>query len=298
MKKIIIALALCVFSFATVASYAQTSTRGAETATVQPRIMVIPYFKQGEDIAAKLEADVNTRIVLTKIKEAFDSRGFTTVDFMARLRSANTNNAMKDDAQTDVKTQIISMSGADMYVEAEISIGASEAGNSVTIILTGYEVSSGNSLANKVGRSGNYNTSDYGKLGTLAIESIAEDFMAILQDKFSDIVMNGRSLQMEIAIGGDSDMDMYSEVGSAGDALSDAVEAWLASHAFQGYYHIQGVSDKTMIIDEVKIPLRDIETGANYTPSRFASEFMKFIKGLNLTASRSTRNQTLLFTIN
>ena len=53
------------------------------TVTVQPKIMVIPYTKQGEDIRTILENDVNKRITLTKVKEAFDSRGYTTVDFEA-----------------------------------------------------------------------------------------------------------------------------------------------------------------------------------------------------------------------
>ena len=50
----------------------------SQVATVQPKIMVIPYTKEGEDIRTILEDDVNKRIILTKIKEAFDSRSFTT----------------------------------------------------------------------------------------------------------------------------------------------------------------------------------------------------------------------------
>ena len=56
---------------------------GGQVQTVQPKIMVIPYTKEGEDIRTILEADVNKRIAITKIKESFDSRGFTTVDFVA-----------------------------------------------------------------------------------------------------------------------------------------------------------------------------------------------------------------------
>lgn len=62
-----------------------SSMAWAQTATVQPKIMVIPYTKQGEDISQVIENDVNKRIVLAKIREAFDSRGFTTVDFAANL---------------------------------------------------------------------------------------------------------------------------------------------------------------------------------------------------------------------
>ena len=57
---------------------------------VQPKIMVIPYTSEGEDIRTILEADENKRIILTKIKEAFDSRGYTTIDFMAKLKATET----------------------------------------------------------------------------------------------------------------------------------------------------------------------------------------------------------------
>lgn len=51
MKKIMILL-LAVFL---------SSMAWAQTATVQPKIMVIPYTKQGEDISQVIENDVNKR---------------------------------------------------------------------------------------------------------------------------------------------------------------------------------------------------------------------------------------------
>ena len=165
----------------------------AQVATVQPKIMVIPYVKQGEDLRTVLENDVNKRIALTKIKEAFDNRGFTTVDFTAKLKAANANAVMMEDSQSDLKTMLIQQSGADIYVEAEIDVQQSSSGNSVKMIVTGYECSTGNSLANKVGESGKFYTDDIGKLASKAIESCAEDFLNTMQNKFSDIVENGKS---------------------------------------------------------------------------------------------------------
>ena len=69
--------------------------------TVQPKIMVIPYVKEGEDLRTILEDDVNKRIAITKIKEAFDNRGFTTVDFAARLEAANANAAFSMENKSD-----------------------------------------------------------------------------------------------------------------------------------------------------------------------------------------------------
>ena len=78
MKKSILSVLFCCMSV--LGMWAQ------DVVTVQPKIMVIPYTKAGEDIRTILEQDVNKRITLAKIKEAFDSRGFTTVDLQRDLR--------------------------------------------------------------------------------------------------------------------------------------------------------------------------------------------------------------------
>ena len=108
-------------------------TQAQETATVQPKIMVVPFTKEGEDIRTILEEDVNKRIVLTKIKEAFDSRGFTTVDFFGKMKSLSKVNGLAMDNQSDLKTMIIQQSGADIYVDAEINVLLSGSGNSVLL---------------------------------------------------------------------------------------------------------------------------------------------------------------------
>ena len=85
MKKYLF-LILCMVVFIQIK--AQTTT------TVQPKIMVVPYVKDGEDIRQIIENDANIRLVLSKIREAFDNRGFTTVDFEAKLKTVNRNNAL------------------------------------------------------------------------------------------------------------------------------------------------------------------------------------------------------------
>ena len=112
-NHIVLFVTLCVTNFAFSQNSATNS--GGQVVTVQPKIMVIPYTKEGEDLRTILENDPNKRIAITKIKEGFDSRGFTTVDFIAKLKAAKDNNAFTSDNQTDIKSQIIQMSGADVY---------------------------------------------------------------------------------------------------------------------------------------------------------------------------------------
>lgn len=264
--------------------------------TVHPKIMVIPYVKETEDIRTILEEDVNKRIVLTKVKEAFDSRGFTTVDFTGKLKSLSTQGALASEHQQDLKSAIITNSGADIYVEAEIVVGLTSSGNSVKVIVNGYDASTGSSLANKVGDSGKFYTDDISRLGAKAIESCAEDFLNVMQLKFNDVVENGRSINVTIGFDGTSAVNMTSEIGDEGLTLADAIELWLGDHAFKGNYHLQGTTSNKMIIDDVRIPLKT-DSGANYNINRFGLEFLKFARGNGLKINRDISGNSLIITI-
>lgn len=268
----------------------------AADVAVQPKIMVVPFVTESEDIRTVLEENPNKRIVLTKIKEAFDSRGFTTVDFLAKLKSASVQEGMSREHQSDLKSAIIGSSGADIYVDAEMIINQSASGNSVKVIVTGYDISTGNSLSNKVGDSGKFYTEDFGKLGAKAIESCAEDFLNILQTKFDDIIQNGRSINMTIGFEETSQFNMNSEVGDEGLTLGDHIEMWLEENAFQGNFHVQGTTAKKMLIDDLRIPMRDAN-GNNYTLAAFGREFLKFARKNGLKITRDVVNNSLIITI-
>jgi len=296
-KRILTVLALLIcFSFSAFSQNAATNS-GGQVQTVQPKIMVIPYTKEGEDIRTILEADVNKRIAITKIKEAFDSRGFATVDFVAKLKAAKDNNVFTSDNQTDIKTQVIQMSGADIYVQAEVNVQKGQSGTSVTLILTGYEASTGNSLSNKIGESGKFFTDDIGKLASKAVESVAEDFLNVMQIKFTDIVNNGKSVIIEVSFDAGSDKTMSSEIGTSGLPLSDLLEEWMGKNAFKNNYHIQGTTDLKMIFDDVRIPLKDQATGNNYNPNKFALEIFKFLKSNGLEVKKDIKLSTIYITI-
>jgi hypothetical protein len=261
--------------------------------------MVIPYTKEGEDIRTVLENDANKRIVLTKIKEGFDSRGCTTVDFTAKLKAAESGMVFNSGDKTDIKTQIIEMSGADIYVEAEITCiqnhvaGQNKPESDVKMIITAYESATGNSLSNKIGESGKFYTDDIGKLAMKAINSCIDDFLNVMQAKFTDIRENGKAVNLHIGLDEMSQYNMESEVGSQGLQLSDEIELWISEKAYNNNYHLQGVTKSLMLFDDVKLPLIDAETGNNYTVNKFGLELLKFFRGLNISVSRSLKGNTL-----
>lgn len=270
--------------------------------TIQPKIMVIPYTKQGEDIRTVLENDPNKRIVLSKIKEAFDERGFSTIDFVARLKAANTESVMNQNNPSDIRSTIISMSGADIYVEAEIICqqtcvsGQLKPESRVKINITAYDVATGTSLANKIGECGPFYTDDIAKLSMKAISSIADDFLKVMQDKFTDISESGRSVMLIINFDSGSQYTMESEVGTQGLTLQDEIELWVDSTSYNNSYHLQGVSPLNMIFDDIKLPFLD-ESGSTYTPSKYSMGAFKFFRSLGITVSRALKGNTIYITV-
>ncbi len=248
-----------------------------EVKTVQPTIMVIPFVKENQDIRTILEDDFNKRIAISKVKEAFDNRGFTTKDFTGTLKIALKESTLGNNKKTDLKTEVIRLSGADFYVEVEVFFQKSNSGNSVKLILQAYDSFTGQSLSNKVGKSGKFYTDDIAKLTEKATVSCVEEFLNTLNLKFGDIVENGRSIRINIGFNEDSDYNMDSEITGDGDLLSEVLEDWLDENAFKNNYHLQGVSQYEMIIDDFRIPLKD-DRGRNYRSSKMARKIRKYIK--------------------
>lgn len=294
MKRIITSLLwLC----AMCGAWAQNlNSQVAPLPTAKPKIMVIPYTVEGEDIRTVLENDVNKRIALTKIKEAFDQRGYTTVDFFAKVKALSKATALGSTQQQDMKTMIVQQSGADVYVEAETNLLESPTGNAMKVILSGYETSTANSLANAVCESGKFYTDDYGKLTARAVETGVDNFLNTMQDKLLDIADNGQSISVTIGVDGASSCSMAQEVGGDGLALSDALELWVEKNAYKGNYHIQGTTDKQMLFDDIRIPLKD-ENGRTYNINKFGLKLLTFFRDLGIKIERTTSNNMLVVTI-
>ncbi len=284
MRKFIISL----FSLVVAFSSAQNIS------TVQPKIMVVPYVTEGNDIRQTIEKDPNIRIVLSKIREAFDKRGFTTIDIETKLKSQSVNNALSDNAQTSRSSMVIQNSGADIYVESEYIYTPSSSGNSVKVLMKACDVSTGGALASKDAFSGQFYTEDIGRLAGAAVEKVADDFLNVIQTKFDDIVENGRSIILDIKIDEASTHTLHEERN--GSELVDQIEDWVADHAYKNNYHVQGSSELEMIFDDIRIPLKD-GNGRNYNINQFDREVRQLFRNLGLQVAHVTRNNTLVITI-
>lgn len=265
--------------------------------TVQPSIMVIPFVPEGADIRKSLDISDEKRQVIAQISGAFADKGFSTKDFYANFKSVSQNAAFEDDAQTDLKSQIIQSSGADIFVEADISINRQNDGNSVRVIIKAYEASTAKVLASKIGDSGRFYTTDFGKLGAKAIQKAMDGFLTTMQQSFDDIITNGRSIVVNISFNEMSDYNTASEIGDDGDELRDLLELWMEENSYKNYYHIQGTTTKKMIFDDVRIPLKDPTTGRNYNINKFSRSLANFFKGHGMQVNRNMNGGTLYINV-
>ena len=268
--------------------------------TVQPKIMVMPYAKEGEDIRTVLEADFNKQIAVAKVKEAFDARDFTTVDFVTSLKRAIQSGVFtKAKSQTDLQTEIAMMGGADIYVTVNSNLTSCGGGASIfRVILEGNDVNSGNALSSQVGESP-CNQADAGKLAQKAIESKIEPFLVTMNRKFDDIVKNGVPVTVDISLGKNSALtDLSQEVGSNKKQLSEAIEDWFSQNAYHNDYTVAFTTDVKMLIDPVKIPLRDQTNRSNYNATKFSREIEKFLQGYGLKTNRVVNRNRIFITIN
>lgn len=291
------------FTFLLVALFSATSTSAdgqaeapQERPVVQPTIMVIPFAKEEEQLRTVLENDAALRVAVAKIKEGFDDRGYSTIDFRAKLNQLNNDRVMEMENASSLKQEVIELSGADIYVEVEVQKTRTGSGNSATVVMTAYDAFSSQSFANKVATSPRFYSEDYGKLTERALGNTVEELLNTIQLKFDDIVEHGRTITMSITFGATSDHDMDTEVGTGGDLLSDSIEDWLADNAYGGYYHVQGVTATKLLVDAIKVPLKD-ENGRNFRASRFAGQFRNYLKTLGLEATRDVQGNRIFITI-
>ncbi|MEK7253210.1 MAG: DUF6175 family protein [Bacteroidota bacterium] len=278
-------------------AFAQETASPPAARNIQPSIMVIPFVREDQDMRNVLEADVNLRVAVTKMKEGFDNRGFSTVDFRAKVQQLSNDKAMELANQSSLKQEIIELSGADIYVETEAKVNRTGSGNNVTVIVTAYDAYSGLSLANKVENSPKFYTEDFSKLTEKAVEGLVEDFLNTLQMKFDEIVKNGRIASLNVTFAESAATDMDTEVGDTGKMFSELMEDWLEKNTYQSYFHLQGVTATKMMVDEMRLPFQDAE-GKNYRPTKFAAELRNYLKTLGFDSTRDVQGSKIFITVN
>lgn len=272
------------------------ATRSSEMTRAAAKIMVVPYNKQDENIQTVLDNNPAVRTAVSKVKEAFDQRGWSTVDFVANLRAAQANSAFTADRQANFKSDLLSGSGADFYVQVDVQNSTDASGTNITLNVTAFETHTGASFSNQTASSGRFATNDLEKLIVKAFEKMQEEFMNNLMVKTDEIRDIGRALVIHFNLDENCAIDFDTEI-EGGSFLNEAIEEWISANAFKGRANLAGIVENKMVFDEVRIPLFDQETEKPFNPNKFANEIIRFLKSKNLTGTRNIKGQSMFITI-
>jgi hypothetical protein len=246
---------------------------------LQPKILIVPMVKNGEDIRTRLEANPNLRIAISIVKKAFDQRGYTTYDYLTALKSAEESN-MRDNANATMlsKNEIINK-----YTKAEIEVQIdfeelqrNSDGKQIQIILSANVVGEASAFASEPCLSKRLNV-ETNELMMQAINSNIDAFMSTIQTKFTEIVKDGVSYYLELQITNGESFKFNNELPGENDQFSYIIYDWMRNNAHHNYASMDDESE-TQLTFTIKIPLRDPNTGLNYTITDFERSFRNFLK--------------------
>lgn len=271
-------------------------TRAQDGPAVQPSIMVMPFARESEDVRTVLEADINRRIAVAKLKEAFDRRGATTIDFVARLKAATENALITADNSAGARDEFIQFSGADIVVQVEVSVQPGSTGTSVTVVLSAFDAATGTSLASGVGRSGRFVTDDVDRLVQRAVDERVEQMLNEMQKKFEAMRADGRPMLLDVSVAAGVKATLESVPRGGAETVAELVEQWVAKRSVKGMYHLQGATARRLIIDDLRVPVRD-EAGRPVTPTRFFQDLLASLRTAGVTARRDVKGGTVLVTV-
>lgn len=262
--------------------------------------MVIPRVKEGQDIRKAIDADFNIRIAIGKVQEAFNNRGFTTYDFVAKLKAATEEGVFTMENQSDYKTQLLQYANPDIFTEVEYE-ATQQAGTTVTkLILTGYDNYTAASLGTKPGNRASTMNDPGLMIEGILNDGLAEDFLNTMQTKFTEMIEDGRQVVVTFSLAEGAGVDGFDSGIDAkdGEELQTLIENWVSENAVKGNYHTPRVVGKKMTFDDIRIPLRDKVTCKNYTVTNYGKSIMDFLKKeCQLNASRDVSGARITVTI-
>lgn len=260
--------------------------------------MVVPYFMQtAAEIEEAIKKDPNVEFYVSAVREAFTAKGFQCKDFFGVQSSSNLMGELRNNAQEDKFTQILTANQVDMYVKVNVVPGKDGRGNYINLGLSCIEFPSGAAIANKTQSSGSYRDAANSKLVELAMAGIIDDFMIQMQDAFNVMMESGRALKIDFAVSNNSEVTFYDPVGADGVLLAQTIIEWLENNAFNGRYNQQSMDDKLLIFSEVRVPVRDLKTGRPYNLNTFAFGLIGHLSKLGVRATPKVSGQGIVFTI-
>ncbi len=254
-----------------------------------PSVMVVPFRSGRESYEDAIRKNSNMRVAISKVNEGFIDNGVETKDLLTSLNNANTYQVRQGDGMS-LDDAILINSGADVSVSVDINVDSNSNGVVVSLTLQAVEVATGNTLATKSEVSARKRTSVDMLCGVMA-QSMTGDFMKQISNRMATKISTGQSVSVRFTIDPSSPINMDTEINNT-LPLSDILVGWVKRHAQNGKYRTQGRTATLLSFSDIYVD-NSMENGMQSDVNDFALALYQYLRGLNITVSRTITGNSI-----
>ncbi|MBR5829559.1 MAG: hypothetical protein IKY47_05810 [Bacteroidaceae bacterium] len=271
----------------------QKADKEAKRLVPKPKIMVVPFRKDGEDYKAILENDRDLRAAVSEVQKGFEALDIETESILSSHNSNNRRAQYEEsvDAASSNLKQLLLSADADVYVVVDLEKNISASGSSVSVILTAYETATDNIWATENSWTNRFNTTNITALCSYAVRDYLPSFLEQIVKNYNE----PSSIVIQFSVKNGSMVSMRDRC-SNGRRLSDVIQEWLDDNAHDGEYHVQGIVDESAVFDDVLIPKAD-EKGKKMNAEKFGSRLCDALYAVGVDTEYNTEGNNVLITV-
>ena len=271
----------------------QKADKEAKRLVPKPKIMVVPFRKDGEDYKAILENDRDLRAAVSEVQKGFEALDIETESILSSHNSNNRRAQYEEsvDAASSNLKQLLLSADADVYVLVDLEKNISASGSSVSVILTAYETATDNIWATENSWTNRFNTTNITALCSYAVRDYLPSFLEQIVKNYNE----PSSIVIQFSVKNGSMVSMRDRC-SNGRRLSDLIQEWLDDNAHDGEYHVQGIVDESAVFDDVLIPKAD-EKGKKMNAEKFGSRLCDALYAVGVDTEYNTEGNNVLITV-
>ena len=269
-----------------------------EVSVAKMSVMVMPRVPENETPRSVWDKSPDDRIAVAKVKEFFQGRGFQTVDFETKLKSAEETKVLTLENASDHRLEIMRYSGAEIAVEVDMTWQEESGLCHATIVLKASETSGGLDMGTTTEPSNISRSCDKALHAMGAVENQADKFLDQMQRNFTRLGEEGRPLTINVTFAQGSMFNADSEVDAKdGDPVSDVVIDWMRDNAYKHSVQQPNAGPQGIDFPEVRVPLRNLETCQGYLSNDFAKAFRNYMKSINIPIKTVVKGNKILATV-
>lgn len=259
----------------------------------KPKIMVVPFKKDGESYKQILENDRDLRAAVSEVQKGFENLDIETENILNNAPSINRRQQYESnaDAANSNDKQLLLSSDADVYVVVDLEKNINPNGSSVSVIMTAYETATNNIWGTENSWTNTFRTTNVSALCAYAVRDYLPGFLKQIVKNFNEPASG--VIQFSVS---NSSMATMRDRCNNGRRLSDFIQEWLDDNAHEGQYHTQGIVDESAIFDDVLIPRAD-KRGKKMNAEKFAGQLCDALYGIGVDTRFVTEGNNMIITI-